>query len=245
VAVPDELDALVTSLLAKDPAARPADAGAVVAWIDRLVDSGAAMASLPPRSGPMIAATPPNTTLRGAIGQVQGARTAPPPSTGTRWGWIAGGLGGLVAASAVAFVMMSSSGTSTTTSVVGAGGGEPEPVPVTIDASVPVATAPVDAAPAPNRREEAAQGLLRQALKLEDPGRVRAAFAQYDPTWPSYAEAKADHDRFKEAYTERQLAQARALASDGKCDEMRRMAKHVGPVWPEVAEVLLAEPCRA
>jgi hypothetical protein len=97
--------------------------------------------------------------------------------------------------------------------------------------------------PAENRHEVTAKGLLRQALKLEDPARVAAAFQLFDRSWPSWVEAREQHDRVKEAYAQRQVAQARALAGDGKCDEMRALAKRVPPPWSDVADAVLAEPC--
>jgi pSer/pThr/pTyr-binding forkhead associated (FHA) protein len=81
------------------------------------------------------------------------------------------------------------------------------------------------------------------AVKTGDPAQVAAGYNKIDADSVYKEKAREAHDKVKATYTARVVQQAKLLAKQNKCKDLRKHAEQVTKVWADVGETVGAEPC--
>lgn len=78
---------------------------------------------------------------------------------------------------------------------------------------------------------------LRQAIERKDHAKLRQHMAAIDEQSVYHAEARAAHDKERDAYIARVAQEAEALLEDGrKCPQIRTLQREAATHWPEAGE---------
>lgn len=81
------------------------------------------------------------------------------------------------------------------------------------------------------------------AVKTTDVAQVAGGYAKIDADSVYKEKAREAHDKVKAAYIARTTQQAKLLARQNKCKDLRKLAEQAGRVWTDAGEAVLAEPC--